>query len=156
MTVLWFNLGIWLIPPPGWRGSLTDWVMLLAALSWHTGYQFLYLPKVLPESRAGAAGGRESVLAFAGLYPAAPEPGCRLSSAAHLVRNWAPLGLNIGKWRDTCLKHVEGNLQVSTSSSHSLLGKKICTDSALWTSFLLAYAGREPTVFYTIALRVPS
>lgn len=52
------------------------------ALSWHTGYQSLCLPKVLPESRAGDTGGMESVLGcmgFAGLYPAAPEPGCRLS-----------------------------------------------------------------------------
>lgn len=83
MTVLWFNLGICLIPPPGWRGSLTDWVMLLA-LPWHTGYQSLCLPRALPENRAGGAGRMESVLGLAGLYPAAPEPRCRLSSALTL------------------------------------------------------------------------
>lgn len=64
-------------------------------------------------------------MGFAGLYPAAPQPGCRLRSAAHLVRDWAPLRLNSGKSRDICFKHVEGNLQVSASRSKLLLGKKI-------------------------------
>lgn len=73
----------------------------------------------------------ERVLGCMGFAPAAPEPGCGLRSAAHLVRNWAPLGLNIWKSRDICLKLVEGNLQVSASRSQSLLGKKVCTDSAL-------------------------
>lgn len=107
---------------------------MLLALLWHTEYWSLCLPKAVPESRAGAPGGMESVLGcmgFAGLYPAAPEPGYRLKSAAHLVRDWAPLGLNSGKSRHISVKHVEGNLQVSASRFQSLRGKKIYTDSAL-------------------------
>lgn len=34
------------------------------------------------------------------------------------------LGLNIGKWKDTCLKHVRGKLQVSASRSHSFSERK--------------------------------
>lgn len=128
---------------------------MLLALLWHTGYQPLYLPKVLPESRAGAAGGMESVLGcmgFAGLYPAAPEPGCRLSSAAHPVRNWAPLGLNIGKLRDMCLKPVEGNLQVPVTSGEENLHRfslmNLIPPCLCWqgTYCLLHYCSESPLI----------
>lgn len=39
---------------------------MLLALSWHTGYQSLYLPEVLPESRAEGTGGMESILSCMG------------------------------------------------------------------------------------------
>lgn len=81
-------------------------------------------------------------MGFAGLHPAAPEPGCRLSSATHLVRNWTPLGLNIGKLRDIGLKHVEGNLQVSASRCQVLLGRKFAQIQPCEPhSFLLMLAG---------------
>lgn len=160
MTVLWFNLGFALIPRPGWEETIIDWVTLLA-LSWHIEYQS---KGATWERRLEVLGGWRWVWAawprlpsaFEGLYPAAGVQDTGWGLQLTLIRNWAPFGLKIGKSRDTCLKHVKGNLQVSASRSQLLLGKEISTDSALWSSSLLAYAGREPVDFSTIALRVPS
>lgn len=83
----------------------------------------------LMHSGAGGAGGMEEGLGCVAMTPlylwralySCCGPGHSPRSEASFVRNWAVLGLNIGKWKDTCLKHVRGKLQVSASRSHSFL-----------------------------------